>query len=175
MELTIRPAQTGEFLRVQTFYYDLIDDMQASEYHPMWQKGVYPTNEALTGAIGRGELYVTELEGRIIGAMIVNHSATDGYETVQWPTEAEPAEVTLIHALGVSPAMSRQGVASAMVREVKRIARAGGSKVIRLDVLEGNLPAERLYQGEGFRFVKKLSLFYPDTGWCSFDLYEFAL
>lgn len=175
MELTIRPAQTGEFLRVQTFYYDLIDDMQASEYHPMWQKGVYPTDEALTGAIARGELYVTELGGSIIGAMIVNHVATDGYETVLWPTEAAPGEVTLIHALGVSPAVARQGIAKAMVREVKRIARAGAGRVIRLDVLEGNLPAERLYLSEGFRFVQKLRLFYPDTGWCSFDLYEFVL
>lgn len=175
MDIHIRPAQEAEFLSVRNFYYELIDAMQASEYHPMWQKGVYPTEEYLKTALAGGELYLTELDGRIIGAMIVNHRATDGYDRAPWPTEARPDEVTLIHALGVLPCCSRRGVAKAMVREVMRLAAAQGSKVLRLDVLEGNLPAERLYRGLDFRFVKKLQLYYDDTGWHNFDLYEYVL
>lgn len=173
--LTIRRAQLRELPDVYAFYCRLIDDMQALEYHPMWQKGVYPTEEMLSKACAADELFLTLWEGRIIGAMIVNHRATEGYDRVHWPTEARGDEVTLIHALGVLPEFSRRGVAKAMVAEVIRLAREGGGKAIRLDVLEENLPAHRLYRGAGFVWVERLLLFYEDTGWHNFDLYELKL
>lgn len=54
-------------------------------------------------------------------------------------------------------------------------ARAGGQKVMRLDVLKGNVPAEKLYEGLGFKYLHMLKMFYPDTGWTEFELYEYAL
>ena len=45
-------------------------------------------------------------------------------------------------------------------------------KAVRLDVLKGNVPAERLYKDMGFRYVDTLQLFYEDTGRVDFDLYE---
>jgi len=47
--------------------------------------------------------------------------------------------------------------------------------ILRLDVLSGNLPAEKLYLGLGFYRVSGARMFYPDTGWTEFDLYEFDL
>lgn len=171
----IRKAIPEEFHLVQEFYYKLIDDMQEMEYHPMWEKGVYPDDDYLHSALANGELYVCLENVCIIGAMIVNHKATDGYDQAQWPTQALPSEVTIIHALGVSPSFARRGIAKTMVREVIRKATESGGKAIRLDVLEGNIPAERLYQSLGFHFIKKLLLYYVDTGWHNFDLYEYPL
>ena len=42
-------------------------------------------------------------------------------------------------------------------------------------MLNGNLPAVRLYESEGFRFVSRVELFYEDTGLTDFLLYEYAL
>ena len=62
-----------------------------------------------------------------------------------------------------------------MVQKAIDIAKETGMKAIRLDVLGGNIPAERLYQGFGFRYMATLKMYYEDTGWTDFKLYEYVL
>jgi ribosomal protein S18 acetylase RimI-like enzyme len=54
-------------------------------------------------------------------------------------------------------------------------ARAHQQKVIRLDVLKGNRHAEKLYSGMGFQYLHTLPMYYEDTGWTDFKLYEYLL
>lgn len=175
MKLSVRPAGQNEYTAVRDFYYNLIDEMQNSEYHPKWQKGIYPEDEYMRRAVESGQMHLTECDGKIIGAMIVNHSTTDGYEQAHWSVDAEKNEVTVIHALGVLPEFGNRGVGKFMVGEVMKFAKENRQKTIRLDVLVGNLPAEKLYKSMGFSFVERVKLFYEDTGLCSFDLYEYVL
>ena len=107
--------------------------------------------------------------------MILNHECNESYRKFPWQTEAEDTEILVIHALGVHPDFARQGFAKELVREAIRIASEVGMKALRLDVLEGNLPAERLYPGMGFRYVGTLPMFYEDTGWKNFLLYEYLI
>ena len=46
---------------------------------------------------------------------------------------------------------------------------------LRLDVLGGNVPAERLYTGQGFTYRGTVRMFYDDTGWTDYGLYEYLL
>ena len=50
-----------------------------------------------------------------------------------------------------------------------------GKKAVRLDILGTNAGAERLYTGMGFRFVQARTLFYEDTGWTEYRLFEYPL
>ena len=77
--------------------------------------------------------------------------------------------------LGVLPSYHGRGFARELVAAAKGVARGLGHKALRLDVLNGNLPAVRLYESEGFRFVSRVELFYEDTGLTDFLLYEYAL
>ena len=43
---------------------------------------------------------------------------------------------------------------------------------MRLDILGTNAAAERLYTGMGFQFVQAKTMFYEDTGWTEYKLYE---
>lgn len=51
-----------------------------------------------------------------------------------------------------------------MIRKVIEIAEKTGQKAVRLDVLNGNISAERLRLGHGFQYVDTLQMFYEDTG-----------
>lgn len=42
-------------------------------------------------------------------------------------------------------------------------------------VLGGNVPAERLYTGQGFARRGTVRMFYDDTGWTDYGLYEYLL
>lgn len=172
--MIFRKAQPEKYETVRAFYYRLIDDMEGLPYHPRWQKGIYPEDDYLHASIEKGELFLCE-EGEILGAMILSHHTTDGYETVRWGVEAAPEEVTVIHTLGVKVSHMGQGVGKAMVHFALEHARKANQKAIRLDVLEGNVPAMKLYKSCGFRYITRLELFYEDTGLCEFDLMEYVL
>ncbi len=73
------------------------------------------------------------------------------------------------------PDFSGQGIAAKMLEKVFSIAREQRQKAIRLDVLRGDVPAERLYTFMGFQYIDTVSMFYEDTGWTDFELYEYRL
>lgn len=62
-----------------------------------------------------------------------------------------------------------------MVQKAISVARDNKQKVIRLDVLKENLPTEKLYEREGFRKLHMLPMFYEDTGWTDYELFELVL
>lgn len=45
-------------------------------------------------------------------------------------------------------------------------------KTVRLDILGTNTAAEKLYTGCGFHFVQAKDMFYEDTGWTEYKMYE---
>lgn len=173
--LHIRRARTEEYGAVWDFYARLIDEMAEAEYRPGWQKGVYPTAEFLRRSIGNGELYLGLCQGELAAVMVVNHQCTQGYETIPWRVQALPEEVAVVHALGVLPSYHGRGIAKEMVQGALQIARESGQKVVRLDVLGTNLPAQNLYLGMGFVYMGTLELFYEDTGLTDYLLYEYPL
>lgn len=200
MEMEIRRAVMEEYPMVRAFYHSLIDGMGDSEFNIGWIKDIYPSPEFLRESIAGGELFIgleyveptvfgaTEpetsepVEGsigsenhRIAAAMVLNHQSNDGYKEFQWPTKAADSEVTVIHALGVHPMYKGKGYAKQMVRKAFAEAGKNSQKAIRLDVLKGNVPAEKLYTGLGFRYLHTLNMYYEDTGWTEYELYEYQL
>lgn len=81
----------------------------------------------------------------------------------------------LIHALGVHPMYSGKGIAKQMVQKVIDMACENKIKTIRLDVLGGNIPAERAYTKMGFVYCDTVKMFYEDTGWTDYKLYEYIV
>ena len=107
--------------------------------------------------------------------MVINHECNDSYRDFQWPAEIQPDEVTVIHTLGVFPAYGGRGIGRQMMQFAIDTARLHKQKVIRLDVLKDNIPAKRLYESMGFRYLHTLPMFYENTGWTEFDLYEYEI
>ena len=173
--MMIRKAKPEEFQAVRAFYHAVTDGIAGTDNSAGWIRDVYPAPEYLQASIRGGELWLAEEDGRIISAMVLNHAYNEEYRKFRWPTEAEDAEVTVIHALGVLPACMGKGVARQMVRFAIDFARENLQKAIRLDVLKGNVRAEKLYAGMGFRYLHTLPMYYEDTGWTDFELYEYRL
>ncbi len=173
--LDIRKAERTELDKTKEFYYQLIDEMQFSEYKTAWQKGIYPSDEMLINALNDKELFIGSLDDKIICAMIVNHKFNDEYNQVKWSAKANEDEVMVIHALGVIPSYSGNGYAKQLVTHAIEYAKSENQKAVRLDVLSGNLPAERLYTKAGFEFREEVKMYYEDTGWTKFRLFEYII
>ena len=170
--MVIRQAEIGDYDAVRAFYHNLIDNSR--NLYVGWKKDIYPSPDFLSSSIEAGELF-TGMEEKILAAMVLNHLCNEGYGNYDWTTRAEPEEVLVIHALGVDPERTGQGLGRQMARFAVERARETGMKAIRLDVLKGNVPAERLYKSLGFQHLHTLEMYYEDTGWTDFDLYELVL
>lgn len=168
----IKRAEKEEYEQIRSFYDEVIDGFAGRDYHPRWEKDVYPDPRELRELLERGELVTGKLDGRIVAVMALNHECNEGYSRFDWPTRAEKEEVFVIHMLAVLPSYGRRGLAKEMVQYAIDTAAENGGKALRLDVLKGNLPANRLYESFGFQKLYTLNLFYPDTGWTDFELYE---
>ena len=173
--LQIRRANDDDYIRVRDFYYTLIDAMENAEFKPGWEKDIYPTQEFLINSIQAGELYIGELGGNIAACMVVNHEYNEGYQKIHWSISAADAELLVIHALGILPEISGNGFAKQMVQYVIQMAQKNSMKTIRLDVLEGNIPAERAYLKMGFQYLDTIQMFYEDTGWTNYKAFEYIV
>ena len=173
--LQIVQAKEAQFDEVRLFYYSVIDAMRDAEFRPGWEKDIYPSPEMLREALQKGWLYLGYAEGSLASAMILNHEYNESYDNYQWKTQASGKEILVIHTLGVHPDHSRRGFGKEMVGFAIDHARALGCKAMRLDVLSGNLPAEKLYPSMGFHYLATLNMYYEDTGWTDFRLYELVL
>ena len=173
--IEIRRAKNMDYPVVRDFYYDLIDAMENAKFSPGWKRDIYPTQDFLIESIRNGELYIGEKDSKILSCMVVNHSYNEGYKEIDWTVDAKDSELLVIHALGVNAEFSGQGIAKKMVQKVIEMARKDGIKAIRLDVLEGNLPAEKAYTKMGFQYLETKQMFYEDTGWTEYKMYELNL
>lgn len=173
--MLIRTAKKEELEKVVLLYNSIIDGMQNEKYKPGWKKGIYPDEKFVKEAIEKNELYVGILDGEFVGAMVVNHEVAGAYETVEWKAAAKPGEVTVIHALGISHRHQRQGLAGEMIRDAIARAAESGQKAVRLDVLSGNVSAQKFYLSLGFEYRGTVQLFYEDTGLTEFLLYEYVV
>lgn len=109
--IQIRRAGTAEFAAVREFYYAVIDEMKDAEFKPGWEQDVYPSQDFLRASLDRGELYVGEIGGHLVAAMVVNHEYNESYDGAPWSVDAADEELLVVHALGVRPSFAGQGIA----------------------------------------------------------------
>ncbi|MCH5349731.1 MAG: GNAT family N-acetyltransferase [Oscillospiraceae bacterium] len=173
--LHIRIACMDDFDNVREFYYTVIDGLKDAEYSPDWKKDIYPTQEYLAESIRKGELYVGETDGKIVSCMVVNHEYNEGFGKINWSVDARDGELYVVHILGVLSEYSGRGIATQMVQRVIETARENGIKTIRLDVLDGNLPAEKTYVKSGFKYVDTIDMFYENEGWLKSRMFEYII
>ena len=173
--LHIRTAGMDDYDNVRDFYYSVIDGLKDAKYSPDWKKDIYPTQEYLSDCIKNNELYVGETDGKIVSCMVVNHEYNEGFSKVKWSVEAKDTELYVVHILGVLSAYSGRGIGSQMVQRVIETARENKIKTIRLDVLDGNLPAEKTYVKSGFKYVDTIDMFYENEGWLRSRMFEYIV
>ena len=126
---------------VKAFYRSLIEGLDQKTGYCRWEIDAHPSDEMLETAIDQKELYLGVIDQRIAACMMINRHG-DGYQKAAWDNEIAEGEYLVIHILGVHQDFRRRGLAKEMVQFAIDLARREKKRAIRLDVLEGNLPAE---------------------------------
>ncbi len=173
--MNIRQAVPGDLPAVSALYDEIIDLFQSQTGTTAWRRGVYPTEADFQRAIREGTLYVGELDGNLAAGMIVSQGTDKTYGDPPWQVDAPDEATAVIHTLGVSPSCTGRGLALEMLEGATRLAREKGWQALRLDVLEHNCPALRLYERAGYTYIATKQIWYESTGLANFLLYEYVI
>ena len=150
-DMTIRRAARADVARVARIYEEIHDEEEAGRACIGWVRGVYPTEATAQAALERGDLFVMEDAGRVVGAAIINQTQCAGYESAPWRYPAADAEVMVLHTLVVSPEAAGRGCGRAFAAFYEDYARERGCRYLRMDTNARNSRARTLYGKLGYR------------------------
>ena len=151
-------------MEVMSFYGVMCEELGKKEFLHDGNKGGFPSADMVLDAIELQGLYVGVENGKIIAAYILNHDAAPAYGTVTWQIDAPKEQVSVLHALRVSPEYSGRGYAKELVKHSIEVARNKAQKAIRLDCLDENIVPQNMYLALGFQYVETVEIFYEDIG-----------
>lgn len=146
----IRKALKEDIDKVAAIY-EKIHNTEGLNKYTGWIKGVYPVRDTAVSAIARDDLFVCEIEGKIVAAAVINQVQVDAYAQGDWEYNSPNNEVMVLHALVVDPELFNKGIAKDFVAYYENYAKNNGCKVLRMDTNKKNLPARTLYGKLGYR------------------------
>lgn len=172
MDLIIEPGKASDIDELEKLYDDLNDYLSAGINYPGWLKGVYPVRKNAIDGIEHGNLYAAKHNGKIAGSLILSHKPEPAYYKAKWQFESDYSDVFVVYTFVVHPDFLKCGVGKALMDFASDYAIRSHVKSIRLDVYEKNMPAIRLYEKCGFKYIDTVDLGLGNYGLDWFRLYE---
>ncbi len=148
--MTIRRAAAQDISAVSAIYDEIHAAEEAEEAVIGWARGVYPTEKTAQAALERGDLFVQEDEGRIVGAAIINRQQVDSYHGAKWTIDAPDDQIMVLHTLVISPKAARKGYGRRFVAFYEDYASTQGCTALRMDTNARNSRARAMYRKLGY-------------------------
>lgn len=153
MTMVFRKATTQDLPAVEKIYEDIHTEEEAGRTTIGWIRGVYPTRKTAEASLLRGDLFVAETDGAVVGTAIINQLQVDVYGGALWRYPAEDSKVMVLHTLVIAPRRMQQGCGKAFVSFYEDYARQHGCPYLRMDTNARNLRARAMYQKLGYQEI----------------------
>ena len=153
MAPVIRLATAADLPAVAAIYGEIHDAEAAGTVTTGWLRDVYPTTATAEVALDRGDLFVLEAEGAVLGAAVINQTQVDVYAGAPWEHDAPDSAVCVLHTLVISPRAGRRGYGRRFVDYYESRARALGCRELRIDTNARNVAARSMYAALGYREI----------------------
>lgn len=173
--MTIRKANHSDILSVSAIYEAIHTAEEEGKTTIGWVRSVYPTETTAEAALARGDLFVLEDNGRIVGAAIINQSQCDGYETASWQYPAADSEIMVLHTLVIDPVFVRCGYGKTFVGFYEEYARKQGCRYLRMDTNARNARARAMYARLGYKEIGVIPTVFNGIAGVNLVLLEKAL
>ena len=173
--LRLRKISIEELDQIRELYWKLLDSSPKYGQILQWKKNIYPNDGDWTAYIRKGEMYLILQEADVIGAVAVTNGQSEEYRKIHWTVKIEDQEAAVVHLLMIVPEYQGQGVATAALDEIIKLAVAKKKKAVRLDAIGTNVPAQKLYEKYGFVNCGTAQEYYESTGETEFIFYEYVL
>ena len=174
--LLTRRAALSDMDAVMDFYYNMIEEMQGTDFDILWQHDKHPSDAHLHESVENGEMFIGITgDGEIATALVVNHDRAPGYEKVSWEVDAPLEELGIVHSVATRPAYHGRGYASRLMEFAIDVSREDGLRALQLDTFVDNVRSHGLYDKLGFINHGAYPVYYDDLGTVDLDMFEYVL
>lgn len=146
MQVKIRKALASDINAVNGIYEHIHNEQEKGIINIGWVRGVYPTRATAESALQRGDLFVEQANGIIVGAAIINQIQLDVYKKVAWQCELPNEKIMVLHTLVTEPDSKGSGFGKAFVEYYEQYAAKHGCVGLRIDTNELNTYARGFYK-----------------------------
>lgn len=172
MNIVIELGKVNDIDELEQLYNDINDHLAKEVNYPGWIKGIYPVRQNAIDGVDNGNLYVAKHNGKIVGSLILSQKPEPAYYKATWEFESDYSDVFVVYTFVVHPDFLKCGVGKALMDFSSEYSINSHAKSIRLDVYENNIPAIRLYEKCGFKYIDTVDLGLGNYGLNWFRLYE---
>lgn len=131
----------------------------------------YPNKQAFINDVNRNELYILEIENRLIGCVTISTFMDDEYIPVPWLTPNN--NNIYIHRLAIHPKYQGQGYAQKLMDFVENYAKINNFVSVRLDTFSQNLKNLKFYERRNYKRLE--NIYFPKQSKHPFYCYELVL
>ena len=114
----------------------------------------YPNIETFENDALNENLYVLEINKKLIGCLVISHEMDEFYMKVKWQTPNH--NNIYLHRLAVDPSYQKKGYAKQLMNFSFEYAKVNNIKSIRLDTFSGNPFNNIFYSNLGFKKLGKI-------------------
>lgn len=118
-----------------------------------WNRDIYPTRETARQALAANDLFIMEVDGKIVVSAIINQKQVACYDAANWKYKVDSSMVMVLHTLTVSPAVAKSGYGRRFVEFYENYALANNCHYLRLDTNERNERARQMYAKLGYNEI----------------------
>lgn len=172
MQSIIRKATMADIGAIVQIYDRVHDATEKGEAHTGWIRGIYPVRATAGEALGRGDLFVQEMAGSIVGAGIINQAQLEIYKKAPWQYAAPDDKVMVLHTLVIDPTVKGAGLGRAFMDFYARYASEHGCPCLRMDTNEKNIEARKFYKKMNFAEIAVLPCQFNNLGSVNLVLLE---
>lgn len=131
----------------------------------------YPNRTVFEKDVNQNELFVLEIEHKIIGCVVISTVIDEEYIPVKWLTPNE--NNIYIHRLAIHPAHQGKGYAQDLMKFAESYAIKNNMASVRLDTFSQNKRNQNFYELRGYQ--KLGNIFFPLQSEYPFYCYELIL
>lgn len=146
-----RKATVNDIDEITALYMDVHTEEEAGRMSTGWIRSIYPTMETVKTMVASDDLFVNEIDGKIVTVGRINQEQVDVYENVDWEYKFGEEEVMVLHTLAVLPSEQGKGYARSFCQFYENYALDHGCPCLRIDTNEKNQKARALYKKIGYR------------------------
>lgn len=151
--MIFRKAAAADIAAVSEIFEAIHTEEESGRTTIGWIRGVYPTRATAEAGLARGDLFVLEDGGEIVGSAVINQTQVDCYAGAAWRFAAPDEEVMVLHTLVIAPKAGGKGYGKQFVAFYEDYAHEHGCQYLRMDTNERNTNARALYKKLGYAEV----------------------
>lgn len=114
----------------------------------------YPQEKDFLDDIQKGDLFVIEREGKLVGFVCINKVEPVEYNGLNWSLNDD---AMVVHRMAVNPAYRKNGIGTELMKFADELALKNNISYLKTDTYSLNSKMNRLFEKCGYKLVGEMS------------------